>query len=72
MGEARMKRTHRALATCTGAGAIVAFLVWFAWDLPWQALGLGIFAGLSLYATMTRPAKSKLDKEKETVIHGIE
>ena len=66
-----MKGTHRVFATCMVAGAIVAFLVWFAWDLPWQALGLGLLVGLILYANMTRPPKSKLDKEKETVIHGL-
>ena len=47
IGEARMKRTDRVLATCIVAGAIVAFLVWFTWDLPWQALGLGFLVGLS-------------------------
>ena len=66
-----MKSTHRVLATCIVAGAIVALLIWFAWDLPWQALGLGLLVGLILYANMTRPPKSKLDKEKETVIHGL-
>ena len=65
-----MKGTHRVFATCVVAGAIVAFLLWFAWDLPWQALGIGFFVGLSLYASMTRPPKSK-HKEKETEIIGL-
>jgi len=66
-----MKRTHRVFATCTVAGASVALLVWFTWALPWQGLGLGVLVGLILYANMTGPPKSKLDKEKETVIHGL-
>ena len=66
-----MKNTHRVFATCVAAGAIVAFLVWFTWDLPWQALGLGFLVGLIVYANMSGPPKSKLDKEKETVIHGL-
>ena len=66
-----MKGTNRVFATCMVAGAIVTFLVWFLWDLPWQALGIGLFVGLSLYATMTRRPKSKLDKEKETEIIGL-
>lgn len=49
-----MKSTHRVFATCIVAGAIVAFLIWFLWGLIWQALGLGVFAGLSLYAWMSR------------------
>ena len=67
-----MKGTHRVFATCMVAGAIVAFLVWFVWDLPWQGLGIGLLVGLILYANMTRPPKSKLDKEKEQVIIGLE
>lgn len=67
-----MKRTHRVLATCTLAGAMVALLVWLTWDLPWQGLGLGVLAGLVVFANMASPRKSKLDKEKETVIHGVE
>ena len=63
-----MKGTDRVFATCIAAGAIVAFLLWFAWDLPWQALGLGFLVGLSLYAGMTRP-KPKGKPEKEPVIH---
>ena len=66
-----MKSTNKVFATCMVAGAIVAFLVWFAWDLTWQGIGLGFLVGLILYANMTRPPKSKLDKEKETVIHGL-
>jgi hypothetical protein len=66
-----MKGTNKVFATCMLAGAIVAFLVWFAWDLPWQGLGLGFLVGLILYANMTRPPKSKYVKEKETVIHGL-
>ena len=65
-----MKITHKALAASVAAGVIVALLVWFTWALPWQALGLGLLVGLCLYATMSRP-KSKLDKEKEAVIHGL-
>jgi len=67
-----MKSTHRVFATCIATGAIAAFLVWFVWNLPWQALGIGFLVGLILYANMSRPKKSKLDKEKETVIHGLE
>lgn len=52
------------------AGAIVAFLVWFASDLTWQALGIGFLVGLILYANMTQP-KSKPDKEKEKEIEII-
>ncbi|MFO0990337.1 MAG: hypothetical protein U1E67_00195 [Hyphomicrobiales bacterium] len=66
-----MKSTHRVFATGVAAGALVALLVWLTWDLPWQALGLGFLAGLIVYANMTRAPKSKLDKEKETVIHGL-
>ena len=66
-----MKGTHRVFATCVVAGAIVAFLLWFAWDLPWQALGIGFLVGLILYANMTRPPKSKPDKEKEIEIIGL-
>ena len=63
-----MKSTHRALAICAVAGAIVAFLVWFTWELPWQALGIGLVAGLSLYAWMTRlKPKGKPEKEQETI-----
>ena len=65
-----MKGNDRVFATSTIAGAIVAFLVWFAWDLPWQALGIGLLVGLILYATMTRP-KSKPVKEKEKEIEII-
>jgi membrane protein implicated in regulation of membrane protease activity len=64
-----MKGTNRVFATCTVAGAIVAFLVWFALDLPWQALGIGFLVGLILYANMTQP-KSK-HKEKEVEIIGL-
>jgi len=54
------------------AGAIVAFLIWFAWDLPWQALGIGFLVGLILYANMTAPKrKPSKEKEKEIVIHGL-
>ena len=67
-----MKGTNRVFATCLVAGAIVAFLVWFAWGLLWQGLGLGVFVGLSLYATMSRPPKTTPDKEKENVIHGLD
>ena len=66
-----MKGSRKVFATCAVAGAIVAFVVWFTWDLPWQALGLGFLVGLILYANMTRP-KGKLDKEKEPVIHGLD
>lgn len=66
-----MKRTRGVFATCTLAGVIFALVVWVTWDLPWQALGLGVLVGLIVYAHMTRPPKSKLDKEKETVIHGL-
>jgi RsiW-degrading membrane proteinase PrsW (M82 family) len=66
-----MKGANRIFATCVVAGAIVAFLVWFTWDLPWQGLGLGLLAGLILYANMIGRPKSKLDKEKEDVIHGL-
>lgn len=66
-----MKGIRRIFATCVAAGALVALLVWLTWDLPWQAVGLGFLAGLIVYAQMTRPPKSKLDKEKETVIHGL-
>ena len=48
-----MQGTQRVYATCTVAGAIVAFLVWFAWNLPWQGLAIGIFVGLVLYERMT-------------------
>ena len=63
-----MKGSSRVFATCAVAGAIVAFLIWFTWELPWQALGIGFFVGLSLYAWMTRP-KPKGTPEKEPVIH---
>ena len=43
-----MKGTDKVFATCMFAGAIVAFLVWFIWDLPWQGLGMGFFVGLIL------------------------
>jgi len=66
-----MKGTNRVIATCMVAGAIVAFLIWFTWDLPWQGLGIGFLVGLILYANMTRPRKSTPDKEKETVIIGL-
>ena len=64
-----MKSTQRVFATCTISGAIVAFLIWFTWDLPWQGLGLGFLVGLSVYANITAP-KPK-EKEKEIVIHGL-
>jgi hypothetical protein len=64
-----MKSTDRVIATCTVSGAIFAFLIWFTWDLPWQALGLGFLVGLSVYANMTAP-KPK-EKEKEIVIHSL-
>ena len=67
-----MKRRDRVIATCVVAGAIVAFLVWFTWNLPWQGLGIGVLVGLILYANMSRPPKSKLNKEKETEIIGLE
>jgi hypothetical protein len=67
-----MKRTPRVFATCIGAGAAVALIVWLTWNLPWQGLGLGFLTGLIFYANMTRPPKSKLDKEKEVVIHGMD
>ena len=63
-----MKGTDTVVATCMIAGAIVAFLVWFLWDLSWQALGIGLFVGLSLYAWMARPKpKGKPEKEQETI-----
>lgn len=63
-----MKSTHKAIATCIIAGALVALLVWFTWGLVWQALGLGLFAGLSLYAWMSRSKpKGKPEKEQETI-----
>ena len=78
-----MKGADRVFATCTVAGAIVAFLVWFTWDLPWQGLGIGFFAGLILYERMTRPAahetfvsgegrpNRKPDRVKEDEIIGL-
>ena len=63
-----MKGTNRVIATCMVAGAIVAFLVWFLWGLIWQALGIGFFVGLSLYAWMTRSKpKGKPEKEQVTI-----
>jgi hypothetical protein len=70
-GEARMKGTDTVVATCMVAGAFVAFLVWFVWDLQWQGLAIGIVVGLILYERMTRQPKSKLNKEKETKIIGL-
>ena len=64
-----MKSTQRVFATCTVSGAIVAFLIWFTWDLPWQALGLGFLTGLIVYANITAPKPN--EKEKEPVIHGL-
>jgi uncharacterized membrane protein len=55
-GEAPMKVTDRVFAIRLAAGAIVAFLIWFAWDLPWQGLFIGILVGLILYEKMTRHA----------------
>ena len=66
-----MKGANRVFATCVAVGAIVAFLVWLTWGLPWQGVGLGFLAGLILYANMTGRPKSKLNKEKEDVIHGL-
>jgi hypothetical protein len=78
-----MKGTDRVFATCMVAGATVAFLVWFAWDLPWQGLGIGFFVGLILYERMTRHADHeaivnrrdwadrKDDKVKEDEIIGL-
>lgn len=78
-----MKGIDRVFATCMVAGAIVAFLVWFAWDLPWQGLGIGFFVGLILYERMTRHADHeaivnrrdwadrKDDKVKEDEIIGL-
>jgi hypothetical protein len=78
-----MKVTDRVFATCMVAGVIVAFLVWFAWDLPWQGLGIGFFVGLILYERMTRHADHeaivnrrdwadrKDDKVKEDEIIGL-
>ena len=78
-----MKVTDRVVATCTVAGAIVAFFVWFAWNLPWQGLGIGFFVGLVLYERMTRRADReaivnrrdwtdrKPDKVEEIPIFGL-
>ena len=78
-----MKGTGRVFATCMVAGAIVAFLVWFTWDLPWQGLGVGFFVGLILYERMTRHAAHeaivnrrdwadrKPDRVKENEIFGL-
>jgi len=65
-----MKVADRVFATCVVSGAIVAFLVWYAWDLTWQALGIGFLVGLILYANLTAP-KGKPSKEKENVFHNL-
>lgn len=77
-----MKISDRVFVTCSAAGAIVTFLFWFAWDLPWQGLGIGFFVGLILYEKMTRHADHeaimnrrdwsdrKPDKEREIQAFG--
>lgn len=51
-----MKVTDKIFVTCLAAGAGVALLLWFAWSLPWQGLGIGVLVGLILYERMTRHA----------------
>jgi hypothetical protein len=78
-----MKVSSRTFVICIVAGAIVAFLYWSAWDLPWAGLGIGIFVGLILYERMTRRAyhnaiedrrdwaNRKPDRVKEDEIIGL-
>lgn len=65
-----MKVTGRVFATSMAAGAGAAGFVWFAWDLPWQALGLGLLVGLVVYANMS-PSNSSENEIEIPDIHDV-
>jgi hypothetical protein len=66
-----MKDTQRIYAACTLGGVIVALIIWLALGLPWQALAIGIFTALCLYANMTEPMPNEKEKPRELSINEL-